>query len=73
MLASRRETAHLQPSHDIFMQDDSTPLFVAAQNGHLEVVKHLSERADKDKGRQVCLGCPYTHIIHMHTRTPVAS
>ena len=34
------------------MGQGATPLFIAAQNGHLDVVRHLVEvGADKDKAR----------------------
>jgi hypothetical protein len=36
------------------MQDGRAPLYIAAQIGHLEVVKHLlSVGADKDKADEV--------------------
>ncbi len=61
---------------DIRMQDGSTPLFAAAMNGHVEVVKHLSARAGKDKGSQVSFGCIYacmyvniTCTVHIHELT----
>ncbi len=38
----------------MLMQDDWTPLHIAADNGHLEVIKHLlSVGAEKDKATKV--------------------
>ena len=34
------------------MQNGATPLYIAAQNGHLEVVKHLLLSAGSDKYKE---------------------
>ncbi len=47
------------------MQDGATLLFIAAENGHLEVVQNLvSGGADKDKARTV--SCGLALIIDMY-------
>ena len=55
------------------IQDGATPMYIAAQNGHLDVVKHLlSVGADKDKAKTVIRFGMSVHT-NAHERTSLRS